>query len=195
VTAEIGRAAVVGEGTTVWPWSTVRDGARVGAGCVIGRYVMIGPDVTVGDRCKVEDGASLYGPAVIGDGVFIGPGAILTNDRHPRAVTPGGRPKAVGEWARRGVVVDEGASIGAGAVCVAPVRIGAWALVGAGSVVTRDVGPYELVAGAPARQIGWVGHAGVQLARTGPGRYECGETGDVFGEHEGVLDRTAEEAA
>jgi acetyltransferase-like isoleucine patch superfamily enzyme len=131
---------------------------------VIGRGAYLGPGVVVGDRCKIQNHALVYEPAVVADGAFIGPAVVFTNDLNPRAVTPEGRLKSAEDWEPVGVVVEEGASIGARAVCVAPVRIGAWAMVAAGAVVTRDVPAHALVAGVPARQVGWVDEAGNRVA-------------------------------
>ncbi len=161
--ADVAADAELGEGTVVWHLAQVREGARLGRECVVGRGAYVGTGVRVGDRCKIQNHALVYEPAVLGDGVFVGPAAVLTNDRHPRAVRPDGGLKSAADWDAVGVVCAEGASVGAGAVCVAPVRVGRWALVAAGSVVTRDVPDHALVAGSPARRIGWVGRAGVPL--------------------------------
>ena len=165
--AQVAGDVTIGDGTQVWNLVQIREGARIGADCVIGRGAYIGIGVRLGDRCKIQNNALVYDPAVIGDGVFIGPGAILTNDRLPRAISPTGELKRADDWDPVGVTVETGASIGAGAVCVAPVRIGAWAMVAAGSVVVRDVPDHALVAGNPARQIGWVGRAGRRMAVDG----------------------------
>jgi UDP-2-acetamido-3-amino-2,3-dideoxy-glucuronate N-acetyltransferase len=110
----------------------------------------------------------------------VGPAVVLTNDQYPRAISPDGRRKSAEDWQAVGVQVDKGASLGARAVCVAPVRIGQWALVAAGAVVTQDVPDYGLVAGVPARRIGWVGRAGHPLQRRGEERWVCPETGESF---------------
>lgn len=165
--AQVAGDVTIGDGTQVWNLVQIREGARIGADCVIGRGAYIGIGVRLGDRCKIQNNALVYDPAVIGDGVFIGPGAILTNDRLPRAISPTGELKRADDWDPVGVTVETGASIGAGAVCVAPVRIGAWAMVAAGSVVVRDVPDHALVAGNPARQIGWVGRDGRRMAVDG----------------------------
>ena len=123
----------------------------------------------------------IYEPAVVGNGVFIGPGVVLTNDRAPRAVTTEGRPKSAEDWIAVGVRIDDGASLGARVVCVAPVVVGRWAMVAAGAVVTRDVVPYALMAGVPAKRIGWVGPAGERLVR-GDEAWVCPVDGSRFGE-------------
>ena len=176
----------IGPGARVWEGAHIREGAHVGAGCVIGRGAYIGIGVRLGDRCKIQNNALVYDPAVIGDGVFIGPGAILTNDRLPRAITPAGELKRADDWDPVGVTIETGASIGAGAVCVAPVRIGAWAMVAAGSVVVRDVPDHALVAGNPARQIGWVGRDGRRMTIDGDA-FVDESTGARFVEVEGRL--------
>lgn len=186
--ALVSGSASLGEGTTVWHLAEVREGARVGARCILGRGAYIDAGVVLGDDCKVQNQALVYAPAVIGDGVFVGPAACLTNDRHPRAVTPEGVRKSAADWEPVGVTCGDGASIGAAAVCVAPVAVGRWALVAAGAVVVRDVPDFALVAGNPARQIGWVGRAGARLrAGAGPGEWTCPVTGAGYREVEGRL--------
>lgn len=182
-TADVAESAVIGEGTTVWHLAQVREDAVIGRGCIIGRGAYIGTGVHLGEHCKVQNLALVYEPADLADGVFIGPGVVLTNDHTPRAVTPDGSLKSAEDWEPVGVVVERGASIGARAVCVAPVRIGAWATVAAGAVVTHDVAPFALVAGVPARRIGWVGRAGVPLVPDtdrGSGWWRCPATHTLF---------------
>lgn len=161
---DIGERVSLGEGTTIWHLTQVREDATIGENCNIGRGVYIGPGVVVGSNCKIQNFALIYEPARVGNGAFIGPGAVLTNDLHPRAVTFDGRPKGPSDWDSVGVDVGDGASIGARAVCVAPVMIGMWALIGAGSVVVRDVPAFALVVGNPCRQIGWVCKCGRRLS-------------------------------
>lgn len=186
--AEVDPAASVGSGTSVWQLAQVRESARIGARCVIGRGAYIDRGVIVGDDCKVQNHALVYQPAVLGNGVFVGPAACLTNDRYPRAVTPDGELKGSEDWDPVGVTCREGASIGARAVCVAPVTIGRWAMVAAGSVVIHDVRDFSLVVGSPARHVGWVGRAGVPLVRgDGAGTWQCPKTGAAFQEVDGLL--------
>lgn len=195
--ADIDPTAQIGEGSSVWHLAQVRDHAQIGQECTIGRGAYIGSGVRIGARCKVQNYALVYEPAVLENGVFIGPAAVLTNDTFPRAVNPDGSLKSAHDWVPVGVVVREGASIGARAVCVAPVVIGRWATVAAGAVVTRDVPDFALVAGVPARQMGWVGRAGVRLEDLGEGRWWCPMNGDEYEKVDDglVLRASAEEGA
>ncbi|WP_327693113.1 acyltransferase [Streptomyces sp. NBC_00459] len=188
-TAQVDETATIGDGTTVWDLAQIREDARLGSGCIVGRGAYVGPGVRIGDNVKLQNYALVYEPAVLGDGVFVGPAAVFTNDHFPRSVDPEGRLKRGGDWEAVAVVVDEGASVGARSVCVAPVRIGRWALVAAGAVVTRDVPDFALVVGVPARRIGWVGRAGVRLTERedAPGVWECPETGALYEEKDNEL--------
>ena len=185
--ADVDPRARIGSGTRVWHLAQVRENARVGDDCVLGRGAYVGPGVCIGDRCKLQNHALVYEPAVLEDGVFVGPAAVLTNDLLPRAVTADGRLKSAADWDAVGVRVRTGASIGARAVCVAPVTVGRWAMVGAGAVVTRDVPDFALVAGVPARRLAWVGRAGVPLEDRGRGRYLCPASGRGYQQADGVL--------
>ena len=185
--ADVDPRARLGDGTTVWHLAQVREDAEVGAGCVIGRGAYIGAGARVGDHCKIENYALVYEPALLEDGVFVGPAAVLTNDRLPRAVTPDGAIKTAHDWEPAGVTVRRGASIGARAVCVAPVTVGRWALVAAGSVVVKDVPDFALVAGVPARFVRWVGRAGRPLIPAGPARFRCPQTGAMYAETGEIL--------
>jgi UDP-2-acetamido-3-amino-2,3-dideoxy-glucuronate N-acetyltransferase len=186
-TADVDPAAVVGAGTRVWHLAQIREDARVGDDCVIGRGAYLGPGVELGDRVKVQNHALVYEPARLEDGAFIGPAVVLTNDVYPRAVNVDGTLKDADDWTAVGVTVRTGASVGARAVCVAPVTIGRWATVAAGAVVTRDVPDHALVMGVPARQAGWVGHAGRPLDDIGNGRWRCPQTGQVYVETDSGL--------
>jgi acetyltransferase-like isoleucine patch superfamily enzyme len=117
---------------------------------------------------------------VIGKGVFVGPGVIFTNDRFPRAVNVDQLPKKPDEWEKVGVTVNDYASIGAGAICVAPVSIGNWSMIGAGSVLTRDVPNYALFMGNPARFVCWVGRAGRPLIEVETKRFACSITNQLY---------------
>jgi UDP-2-acetamido-3-amino-2,3-dideoxy-glucuronate N-acetyltransferase len=135
----------------------------IGESCIIGKGVYIDFDVVIGSWVKVQNGASIYHGATIEDGVFIGPHACLTNDKHPRAITPEGLLKGGADWEVSRTVVLYGASIGAGAIILPGITIGRFALVGAGAVVTRDVSAHGLVVGNPARLIGRVCACGHRL--------------------------------
>ena len=173
--ADVASSAQVAPSARVWHLAQVRENARIGEETIIGRGAYIGEGVRVGARCKIQNYALVYEPASLADGVFVGPAAVFTNDHCPRAINTDGTLKSASDWDRVGVTVEHGAAIGARAVCVAPVRIGAWASVGAGAVVTRDVAPYALVVGVPARRVGWVGEAGVPLLAADEASKEAGE--------------------
>jgi UDP-2-acetamido-3-amino-2,3-dideoxy-glucuronate N-acetyltransferase len=184
--ADVSPDAEIGSGSQVWHLAQIRERARLGEECIVGRGAYIGIGVQMGNRCKVQNYALVFEPASLADGVFVGPAAVLTNDQYPRAVNSDGTAKSAADWNPVGVTIDTGAAIGAHAVCVAPVRIGAWATVAAGAVVTRDVPPHALVAGVPARQIGWVGHAGARLQER-DGRLHCPVTGRVYEQYENTI--------
>ncbi len=171
--ADVDSSAVLGDGSSIWHLAQIRDGAVLGKNCIIGRGAYIGSGVVLGDNCKVQNYALVYEPATLGKGVFIGPAAVLTNDQYPRAVNSDLSLKSGSDWEAVGVTIHDGASIGARAVCVAPVTIGKWALVAAGAVVVKDVPNFALVAGVPARRIRWVGRAGAPLEDIGDSRFRC----------------------
>ena len=180
--ADIDPSATIGENSSIWHLAQVRDQVSLGTGCIIGRGAYIGSGVTMGNNCKVQNYALVYEPAAIGNGVFIGPAAVLTNDEFPRAVNPDGSLKSGADWHAVGVTIGDGSSIGARAVCIAPVTIGKWALVAAGAVVTKDVPDFALVAGVPAKRIRWVGRAGHPLDSVGDNHFQCPVTGARYKE-------------
>lgn len=164
----------VGAGTMIWHHSHIRTGATIGSRCVIGKNVFVDAGVAIGAGVKIQNNVSVYRGVHLDDEVFVGPSAVFTNDRFPRASSPDW--ETVDTWVRRG------ASIGANATLVCGIEIGAWATVAAGSVVTRTVAPHELVAGNPARRLGWVCRCGRVLARTGDDipRTTCATCGQSF---------------
>ena len=178
--ADVDATAQIGAGSSIWHLAQIRENARVGLSCVVGRGVYIGPGIIIGDMTKIQNHALIYEPSELGDGVFVGPGVVLTNDVFPRAVNPDFTPKGPSDWELAGVTINEGASLGAQSVCVAPVVIGRWAMVAAGSVVLKDVPDFALVAGSPAVQKGWVGRAGRRLDRIDSETWRCPATGARF---------------
>jgi UDP-2-acetamido-3-amino-2,3-dideoxy-glucuronate N-acetyltransferase len=196
--AELEADVSVGARTSVWNRAVLRHGASLGSECIVGRDAFIDEGVRIGDRVKIQNGALVYHGVSVGNGVFIGPGAILTNDRFPRSITPTGELARGDDWTVSPIELRDGCSIGAGAVVVAGVAVGRFATVGAGAVVTRDVPDYALVAGNPARRLGWVCACGTRLrdgeAAAGPeprtdavlGCPRCGRT-YVFNPAQGSL--------
>lgn len=172
-TAEVSDAASIGDGTSVWNDAQVREGARIGAQCIIGKGVYVDRDVTIGDRCKIQNLAAIYHGVTLADGVFVGPQAIFANDRFPRAINPDGSRKGDDDWETGTTHVHAGASIGAGAVVLPGVTIGRWALVAAGAVVTADVPDHALVRGNPARFFGWVCDCGRPLIMAEHNEWHC----------------------
>jgi len=162
-TAEVSALASVGEGTRIWHQAQVREGAQIGQSCIVGKGAYIDVEVIVGDRVKIQNGASIYRGTTIEDGVFIGPHACLTNDKRPRAITPDGKLKQDADWEVSPILIQRGASIGAGALILPGVTVGRFAMVGAGAVVTKDIVPHGLVVGNPARLIGFVCTCGHDL--------------------------------
>lgn len=151
-TANVSQDARIGAGTKIWINVQVREGASIGAGCILSKDVYVDHAVQIGDRCKIQNSVSVYNGVTIGDDVFVGPNASFTNDRVPRAFNA--------EWSITPTRIENGASIGANATIVCGTMIGTYAMVAAGSVVTRDVEPYTLVMGNPARPVARIDAAG-----------------------------------
>ncbi len=172
-TAVIDDGVVIGRGTRIWHFTHVLDRSRIGENCSIGQNVMIGPDVTVGNGCKIQNNVSLYKGVTLEDDVFCGPSMVFTNVRTPRA-----HVERKDEFAP--TLIRRGATIGANATIVCGTTIGEYAMIGAGAVVTRDVPPYALVVGNPARRIGWVSASGERLGAD----LVCPRTGERYREAE-----------
>ena len=153
-TAEVSPQASIGPATSIWNQAQVREGARIGSGCVVGKNAYIDFDVVIGDNVKIGNNVSVFHGVSVEDGVFIGPHVCFTNDRLPRAINPDGSLKGADDWEVGPILVRHGASLGANSTILPGVTIGRWALVGSGSVVTRDVADQELVVGNPARRLG-----------------------------------------
>ena len=163
--------ATIGANTRIWHFCHIFTNTYIGSNCTIGQNVMIGPEVTVGNGCKIQNNVSVYKGITLEDNVFIGPSVVFTNVNTPRAdinrmdeLTP--------------THVCHGATIGANATIVCGTKIGAYAFVAAGAVVTKDIPAHGLVVGVPARQIGWVGHAGERLLEESKNaEFVCPRTG------------------
>ena len=155
-TSDVSPNAQIGDGTRVWQQVQIRDGAKIGPGCNIGKGVYVGLDVAIGANCKIHNYSLVHEGVIVEDGVFVGPHVVFANDMYPRAINPDGTQKSTDDWHCETTVVEYGASIGARSVIIPGVRIGKFALIGAGSVVTRDVAPFTLVRGNPARPAGYV---------------------------------------
>ena len=168
LTADVSSEAEIGDGTSIWHWAQVREGARLGRNCNIGKDVYVDADVVIGDRCKIQNFATLYRGLTLGDEVFIGPHACFTNDLYPRAVSP--------DWEIVPTRVEDGASIGANSTILCGLTIGRHSMVAAGALVTRDVPPHALVAGIPAKIVGWVCECGRPLDRN----MHCAHDGKSF---------------
>jgi acetyltransferase-like isoleucine patch superfamily enzyme len=182
----------LGKGTRIWAFVHVMAGAVIGRDCNIGDHCFIEGGSLIGDGVTVKNGCMIWSGVTIGDGVFVGPGVVFTNDRRPRSSRLEGLPpRARGRDWLVPTTVDTGASLGARSVVVAGVRIGAYAMVGAGAVVTRDVLPHALVIGNPARRRGWVCRCGEPLAFT----EECATCvlcGLVYRLHDGGVECTGQ---
>jgi UDP-2-acetamido-3-amino-2,3-dideoxy-glucuronate N-acetyltransferase len=162
--AEVESGAVIGEGSKIWHLCHIRRDARIGSDCVLGRGVFVDAGVQIGSRVKIQNYVSVFHGVTIEDGVFVGPHVCFTNDLFPRAINPDMSLKAADDWVLTETLVRAGASIGANATIICGISIGRWAMIGSGSVVTRDVPDYALVVGNPAHVIGYVTAAGQRVA-------------------------------
>jgi UDP-2-acetamido-3-amino-2,3-dideoxy-glucuronate N-acetyltransferase len=167
--------AIIGAGSRIWHFAHVCGGARIGAGVSLGQNVFVGNRVSIGDRCKVQNNVSVYDNVTLEEGVFCGPSMVFTNVHNPRALI-----ERKDQY--RDTLVQRGATLGANCTIVCGVTVGAFAFVGAGAVVTKDVPDFALMLGVPARQTGWMSAFGEQLdlPLSGEGRAICPHTGDVY---------------
>ena len=181
-TAEVADGAVIGPGTSIWNQAQVRERARIGARCIVGKNAYVDVDVVIGNDVKVQNNVSLYHGVTIEDGVFIGPHVCFTNDRVPRAINADGSLKTDADWEVSPILVRRGAALGANSTILPGVTIDRWGMVGSGSVVTRDVAAYELVAGNPARRLGSACPCGQPLRDVDgePFRGPCPRCGEEF---------------
>lgn len=162
-TALVESGAEIGSGTSVWNWAQIRSGAKLGSQCIVGKGVFIDSGVTLGNRVKIQNHVSIYRGVTVEDGVFIGPHVCFTNDLLPRAVAPNGELKSESNWTVTPTIIKYGASIGANSTIRCGVTVGRWAMIGAGSVVTKDAEDFTLVFGSPARFVGYVCYCGRRL--------------------------------
>lgn len=169
-TAEVSKEAVIGNGTKIWNQAQVREGAKIGENCIISKNVYVDEQVQIGNRVKIQNNVNVYHGVRVEDDVFLGPSMTFTNDMFPRAFNA--------NWNISETIVEKGASIGANATIRCGVVIGEYATIGAGSVVTKDIPPYALCVGNPAKQIGWVCKCGFRLDEKGV-CVECGATYDL----------------
>lgn len=163
----------IGEGTKVWHFSHIMTGCRIGMNCNIGQNVVVSPEVILGNNVKVQNNVSIYTGVTCEDDVFLGPSCVFTNVNNPRSAV-----NRRGQYLK--THVGKGASIGANATIVCGHNIGDFAFVGAGTVVTKEVPPYALVVGNPAKQIGWMSEFGHRLAFDADNTAVCEESGQVY---------------
>lgn len=164
---------VIGNGTKIWHFSHIMSDCVIGEGCNIGQNVVISPQVKLGRNVKIQNNVSVYTGVICEDDVFLGPSMVFTNVINPRS-------HVARKHEYKATLIRKGASIGANATIVCGHEIGAYALIGAGTVVTRDVPPFALVVGNPARQIGWVSENGLKLQFNEQGIAVCPETGQTY---------------
>lgn len=172
-TSIVHETAELGEGTKVWQFCHVMQHARIGKGCSLGQNVMVGPGVVIGNNCKVQNNVSIYEGVVCEDDVFMGPSMVFTNVINPRSAV-----NRKSEF--KPTLVGKGVTIGANATVVCGTRLGAYAFIGAGAVVTKDVPPFALVYGNPARQKGWMSRFGQRLEFNEQGQAFCPESGEEY---------------
>jgi UDP-2-acetamido-3-amino-2,3-dideoxy-glucuronate N-acetyltransferase len=173
--AIVDAGAELGAGTQVWHFAHVCAGARIGAGCSLGQGVYVGNDVRIGARVKIQNNVSVYDAVTLEDDVFCGPSMVFTNVHNPRAAV-----SRKHEYRR--TLVQRGATLGANCTIVCGTTVGEFAFVGAGAVVSRDVPPFALVVGVPARRIGWMSRHGerLPLPARGAGTAACPATGERY---------------
>lgn len=173
--AVVDAGAQIGDDSRVWHFVHVCSGARIGSGVSLGQNVFVGNNVKIGDRCKIQNNVSVYDNVFLGDDVFCGPSMVFTNVYNPRSAV-----ERKAEY--RDTHVLKGATLGANCTIVCGITIGAYAFVGAGAVINKDVPDYALMVGVPAKQIGWMSRYGEQLdlPLTGQGVAVCEHTGDRY---------------
>ena len=182
-TAIVDDGAQIGQGSRIWHWVHVCAGAKIGQGVSLGQNVFVGNKVIIGDHCKIQNNVSVYDNVTLEEGVFCGPSMVFTNVYNPRSLI-----ERKDEY--RDTLVKKGATLGANCTIVCGLTIGEFAFIGAGAVVNKDVKPYALMVGVPARQIGWMSEHGEQipLPLEGEGSYTCPHSGQVYRlQHNGIM--------
>jgi UDP-2-acetamido-3-amino-2,3-dideoxy-glucuronate N-acetyltransferase len=181
-TSIIDDGAQIGEPTRVWHFAHVCGGAKIGKGVSLGQNVFVGNKVVIGDRCKIQNNVSVYDNVTLEEGVFCGPSMVFTNVYNPRSLI-----ERKNEYLN--TVVKRGATLGANCTIVCGVTIGEFAFVGAGAVINKDVKPYALMVGVPAKQIGWMSEYGDQipLPLIGEGKYQCPHTQNIYQLNKNIL--------
>ncbi len=164
-TADVSEKAKIGEGTSIWHQCQVRERAQLGKNCILGKGVYIDFEVVLGDNVKVQNYVSIFHGVNIEDGVFVGPHVCFTNDLHPRAINADGSLKAADDWVLSKTLIKHGAALGANSTILCGITIGEWAMVGSGSMVTKDVPAHGIVYGNPACLHGFVCTCGSQLKK------------------------------
>lgn len=181
-TAVIDKDCIIGRGTKIWHFSHIMSGAEMGENCNIGQNVVVSPGVKLGRNVKVQNNVSIYTGVICDDDVFLGPSMVFTNIINPRS-------EIVRKDSYLETIVEKGATIGANSTIICGTIIGRYAFVGAGSVVTRDVKPYALVVGNPARQTGWMSEYGHKLNFDKKGFAVCTESGDRYRLANGIVSK------
>ena len=182
-TAVIDEGAEIGDGTHVWHFSHIMPGCKIGSNCNIGQNVVVMPGVILGNNVKVQNNVSLYTGVVCGDDVFLGPSCVFTNVINPRSAV-------VRKYAYMQTLVEKGATIGANATIICGNNIGAYAFIGAGAVVTKNVPAYALIVGNPAKQIGWMSEYGHRLEFDADGFAACKESRQKYLLKNNIVERS-----
>ena len=174
-TAIIDEGAEIGAGSRVWHWVHVCSGAKIGKGVSLGQNVFVGNKVSIGDKCKIQNNVSVYDNVTLEEGVFCGPSMVFTNVYNPRSLI-----ERKNEY--RDTLVKKGATLGANCTIICGVTINEYAFIGAGAVINKNVPPYALMIGVPAKQIGWMSQYGeqIELPLEGEGKFICQHTGEHY---------------
>jgi len=181
-TAVIDKGCTIGKGTKIWHFSHIMTGAEIGENCNIGQNVVVSPGVKLGKNVKVQNNVSLYTGVICEDDVFLGPSMVFTNVINPRS-------SIIRKDSYSSTIVEKGASIGANSTIICGNKIGAYSFIGAGAVVTKDVKPYAMVVGNPARQTGWMSEYGHKLIFDNAGNASCPESGERYKFEDGKVSK------